>query len=447
MIKLWAARFAAASTIATFLCSSLASQTTILSDEKTALRVEQQAVFEQMFDKPDDLDLMFRYAIVSIQLEDLEAAISTLERMLIYNREIPRAHMELGAAYYRLGSYKTASYYFDNVLAFTDVPPQVRSRAEEFKRAIDQRTQKSVFRGSVGAGVAYSSNANLGPEDSSVVLFGLPAVLQDEFVEEDDIGFKTQGAISHYYDLGQPDSDFWRTDLSFFTLHYADETSGDIDSVLLRTGPRLSIDDQQFGPKIRPFIEGDYLRSGNDALYSTISIGAEYTDTLSDTVSVFGTLRGGYRDFYNGRDNFDSVIIRGSGGVAYLPNQNIVLRAALFLERTDADSDENSNTEAVLRLSASHSYDSGFDLAEQLWSLTGFVSAGFRVFDEEDSVIVGAGGRNREDVDFRAGLRHQFNLMDGLWVAAEVDGLYRESNIVNFDLTNIGGALTVGLDF
>jgi hypothetical protein len=37
--------------------------------------------------------------------------------------------------------------------------------------------------------------------------------------------------------------------------------------------------------------------------------------------------------------------------------------------------------------------------------------------------------------------------MDGLWVAAEVDGLYRESNIVNFDLTNIGGALTVGLDF
>ena len=146
MIKLWAARFAAASTIATFLCSSLASQTTILSDEKTALRVEQQAVFEQMFDKPDDLDLMFRYAIVSIQLEDLEAAISTLERMLIYNREIPRAHMELGAAYYRLGSYKTASYYFDNVLAFTDVPPQVRSRAEEFKRAIDQRTQKSVFR-------------------------------------------------------------------------------------------------------------------------------------------------------------------------------------------------------------------------------------------------------------------------------------------------------------
>ena len=101
----------------------------------------------------------------------------------------------------------------------------------------------------------------------------------------------------------------------------------------------------------------------------------------------------------------------------------------------------------MLRLSASHSYDSGFDLAGRLWSLTGFVSAGFRVFDEEDPVIVGVGGRNREDVDFRAGLRHQFNLMNGLWVAAEVDGLYRESNIVNFDLTNIGGALTVGLDF
>lgn len=52
-----------------------------------------------MFVRPDDLELMFEYALISVQLEDLEAAITTLERMLIYNRDLPRVHMELGAAY------------------------------------------------------------------------------------------------------------------------------------------------------------------------------------------------------------------------------------------------------------------------------------------------------------------------------------------------------------
>ncbi|MEX2454591.1 MAG: tetratricopeptide repeat protein [Rhodospirillaceae bacterium] len=428
--------------------AATAQETGPLGQDKAALRAQQKAIFAEMFERPDDLELMFSYALVSIQLEDLEAAITTLERMLIYNRDLPRVHMELGAAYYRLGSYNTASYYFDNVLAFPDVPPMVRAKTEEFKRGIAQRTQKSVFTGSVGTGIAYASNATLGPGDPTVQLFGLPAILAGDFLEDDDFGIRTTGAVSHFYDLGQPDSDFWRTDASLFSLHYFDTSESDVDSVLLRTGPQISLDARQFGPKLRPFVEGEYVRSGNDSLYSTFSVGTEFYNTPSDELSVYGSARVGYRDFYNGNDDFDAVVLRGDAGVAYLPDPDIVLRGGLFLERQETDKDYNSFTEATLRASATWTYDSGVEVADRLWSLTGFAQVAARRFDDPDPVLVGAGsGTEREDVDLRAGLRHVFHLMDGVWVAADVDGLMRDSNIRNFDLDNVGAALSVGFDF
>ncbi len=420
----------------------------IADGDRVALRDEQKAIFARMFERPDDLDLMFDYALVSIRLEDYEAAISTLERMLIYNRDLPRVHMELGAAYYRLGSYTTAAYYFNNVLSYADVPPPVVAKANEFLRAIDQRTQKSVFVGSVSTGVAYSSNATLGPDDATVQLFGAPAVLAGEFLEDDDFGIRSSAAISHFYDLGQPDSDFWRTDLSVFSLHYFDTSSSDVDSFLVRSGPQISLDEKQFGPKLRPFLEGEYVRSGNDALYATGSIGAEYSDTLSETLSIYGSVRGGYRDYFNGRDAFDGVVLRGSAGFAWLPDPDVVVRGGVFIDREFADDDINANTEGTLRGSVSYSYDSGLDIAERRWNLTGFAQITGRIFDEPDPVLVGAAGtKERRDLDLRAGLRHVFHLSDGFWIAADVDGLFRDSNIRNFDLDNVGAALSVGLDF
>lgn len=436
--------------VATLCAGPVAAQSfDPLGGEKEALRTEQKRIFAEMFEKPDDLDLMFDYALVSIQLEDLEAAISTLERMLIYNRDLPRVHMELGAAYYRLGSYKTAGYYFNNVLGFDNVPPQVVEKAKEFRRAIDQRTQKSVVTVSASVGAVYASNATLGPDDPTVQILNIPVILGANDVEQDDVGARFSGVLSHFLDLDQPDSDYWRTDASIYSLKYADQSSGDLDSFLVRTGPRLSLDDQEFGPKVRPFVEFDHVRSGGDALYFTGSAGAEYTDTLSDTLSVFGSARAGYRDYASAADSeLDGPVLRGSFGAAYLPSPNLVFRGTGFVERVFADQSFASSTELTLRTSATWSYDSGFDFADRLWSLTGFTSATYRPFDGIDGQFAGqTGGKAREDADLRFGLRHMAYLQDGVWVAVEADFLKRFSNIDLIKVENFGGAVSLGFDF
>ncbi len=66
--------------------------------EETALRAEQQQQFAAMFEAPDDVDLMFQYALTSIRLQDHEAAITTLERILIYSPNLLRVKVELGAS-------------------------------------------------------------------------------------------------------------------------------------------------------------------------------------------------------------------------------------------------------------------------------------------------------------------------------------------------------------
>ena len=61
-----------------------------------------------MLQDPSNLDVAVEYASLSSQVGDYEAAVSTLERMLIFAPNTPRLRLELGILYYRLGSYEVS---------------------------------------------------------------------------------------------------------------------------------------------------------------------------------------------------------------------------------------------------------------------------------------------------------------------------------------------------
>ncbi|QIE57563.1 hypothetical protein G5B40_20190 [Pikeienuella piscinae] len=408
------------------------------------LRARQAALYEAMLDAPDDLDIMFRHALASVEISDYEAAITTLERMLIFNPNLGRAKVELGAAYFRLGAYENARYYFEDVLANDDPPPEVARRIDAFLTEIDKRTQKSGFAGVATFGATYSSNANLGPPDGDVLLFGRPAILGKQFVETDDFGFRATAQGRHFYDLDRPNSDVWLTDVSLFSLHYLEETDGDLDSFAFLTGPRLSLNAERFGPKIRPYLSGEALRSGNELLYYGAGLGAEYSDTLNDRVNLFAAAEGKWRE-YDEQNDFDGPSFRAAIGASYAPDPSTAFSALAFAESDQADKDYNTNYEAGFRLGAVHRYDSGVEFTDRLWSVAAFASASWRWFDEPDPVV--DPNRKRDDLDLRAGISHVFHLTEGWFVQADADYLYRDSNVSNFDLENFGVGLSVGLSF
>ena len=410
---------------------------------KEELRGHQAQLFDKLLEEPDNLDLMFEYSQVSIRLEDYEAAISTLERMLIYRQDLSRVRLELAVAYFNLGSYAASELYFDQVLADDQTPDNVRARINRYKEAIAFRTRTSAWSVLANVGITHSTNATLGP-DSNLVLVGGGTANVINGAKQSDTGLRVIVNLSHVYDLQQEDDDIWKTDLNFYSVRYFDSTAGNVIFGRVRSGPRLSLDEKQFGPKVRPYVEAQYLNSADRGLFGAFGVGAEISDTLSPLLSAFGDVGFRYRNYF--RQEFsdeDHVSFYATGGLAYIPYRDLVIRGAAIFEVDEADQDQNSNIELGLRVSGEYQYDTGIPWVDRKWSIAGYAEVRRRAYDQPDPAV--APTITRRDVDVRAGLRHIFTLQHGFGIQVDVDSLWRESNIVNFELDNL--STTVSLQY
>src|SRR5436305_13366438 len=104
------------------LCALDARAQLVSGQDRGPLIAEQDQLFQRMLREPGNLDVAFAYAAVSAKLGDNEAAATALERMLLFNPNLPRIDLELGALYFRMGSFDLARDYFNKALA-ANAPP------------------------------------------------------------------------------------------------------------------------------------------------------------------------------------------------------------------------------------------------------------------------------------------------------------------------------------
>lgn len=404
-------------------------------------RARQSQLFEALSADPANLELMFAYALASLQIEDYEAAISTLERMLFYNPSLSRVKLELAVAYYRLGVYDIAGHHFNSVLA--DEPPQdVVDRIQPFLAQIQERTAIHSFSGFVEVGGVYSSNANFGPPDREVKAEFFPGgigLLSEDSDEAADFGARFNARVAHRYDMQQANDDAWMSALDYNGVRYRKESAGDLDALRATTGPRLAIDDEAFGLKLRPTLGLSYVRSDNESLYFGAGPGLELSETLDSELAAYGGLSAEWREFFNGREAFDGVYASAYGGFSYTQSAQTSFDVTL-LARTDRTSEaSNANTEIGVRFAASHAVDLSDALGGELfplpWRLSAFGQVGQRYFDEPD-VFVDA-DLTRQDTDLRVGGRVLAPFSDAIAGSVDVSYYRRMSNIRNFDLENL----------
>jgi|GEM_PF-3026412 len=405
------------------------------------LRARQAELFEQMSEEPANLELMFEYALTALRLEDNEAAISTLERMLFFNPNLSRVKLELAVAYYRLGVYDVSRLHFESVLA-DDPPPEVVARIQPFLTAIEKRTAVHGFSGYIAVGGIYSSNATLGPPDREVQAEFFPggvALISNDSDEAPDFGVRATALLNHRYDLQRPNDDAWVSSAEYTGVRYNEESAGELDAIFLKTGPFLALDDEAYGLKGRPYGGVGYVRSAGESLYLQYGGGMELSESLSPTLAVFGLASLEWRDFLGDRDDFDGLYGAGAAGVAITPRRGRTIRAAALLRTDRAQEDFTSNYESGLRLSASEEVDVGAALGleffERPWrfSLSGQVS--YRFFDGPDPAI--DADNTREDIDARLAGRIIAPIGGSTAISADVSYFERFSNIQNFDLKNM----------
>ncbi len=217
--------------------------------EKAQLEARRAALFQQMLADPTNLDVAFEYAGLSARVGDTEAAISTLERMLIFAPGLPRLQLELGVQYFRLGAYETARSYFELALSAPNVPDVVKARVDPYLAAIESQTQGYTLHGTTLGGVRYQTNANAGPSGTVLLNVGgtlLPFELDDTASGSPDYNaFLTSNFLLSVDLQNQGD----RFDVSLVTYGAKYKERHDLDTALaeIKMGP--TIDLERFGMK------------------------------------------------------------------------------------------------------------------------------------------------------------------------------------------------------
>ena len=268
-------RFRAAASIAAagLLCAAVA-QAQEAPAEREALETAYDAAFADTFKDPANLDKTFRFAEVAVEAGDIEGAIGALERMLIYNPDLPRVRLELGVLYFRLGSYQIARSYLVRAVEPEEVPEAVRERVQVYLSEIDKRLKRHRFSGSIYGGIRWQSNANSGPTSTGVLAFGVPVTLATAFTKQSDSNLFLAGNLRHVFDFQTQGGETWESEGLAFGARQRDETQLNLALIELKTGPRGQFVREKIGAiGYRPYVVGSIVTLENDRYLSTLGGG------------------------------------------------------------------------------------------------------------------------------------------------------------------------------
>ncbi len=441
----------------------LGSATARADEEKdAALKERHNALFQELLQSPVDLDLLFEYAAVSVEMGDYEAAISSYERMLLLNPDLPRVKLELGALYYRLESFEAAQGYLEDAADDPDVPPQVQDRIDTYLALIDDATAKSLWFGSMTVAGRYQTNANAGPENIIVRAAGQPAEVSDEFQPEDDFSFVVLGTARNLYRLdmgaGAQDLPFdnqvlWQTDIEAYYSAEVEFQNLNVGLIALETGPQFEL--KQSDPDaaawyFRPYVLADFASLGQKPFYWTVGGGFAVTTTVDEWIGLQGWYEIRYRDFNNTDDNPDLDELTGLENLVGL-DSNILLtnrlrgRLGAYGDFDSARVDYQSNREIGIYGGLDLLYDSPFGWTEDLWEAS-FTATGvltnYRAADPSvDPDVI------RQDREYRLNFVNSVPIYENVSLINQVEWLDNRSNLPNFRFDNLTVLMGATVDF
>jgi tetratricopeptide (TPR) repeat protein len=124
--------------IAAFLAISLTTQSISYAQTQDSAQTKQEfeQTFEAMLQDPSNIDVTMRYANLAIKLEDYEAAIPALERILLFNPDLPKVKQQLGVLYYKLDSFEMAKSYLEDAVKSDNAPDEVVETANKYLQRI-----------------------------------------------------------------------------------------------------------------------------------------------------------------------------------------------------------------------------------------------------------------------------------------------------------------------
>jgi tetratricopeptide (TPR) repeat protein len=422
---------------------SLAAGAAAQELDRTALEAKKDQLFQQILANPSNLDVVFAYADVSAQLGDNEAAVSALEQMLLFNPNLPRVDLELGALYFRMGSFDIAQTYFEKAASFNP-PEDVQKRIDEYKALIAREQSPSRLTGYVFFGAQYQSDANVAPGNAAVNSPIGPVLLSNQFVKTPDVNIFASGSALYTYDLGNQDHDTIEVNGLGLVNHYMKVGRLDLDYGEVTAGPRFHFPElpQTYvqGVTVKPYAILNEVGLGEHQYFDTYGAGFETTGTVLNDVALRGLFEFRQKTFDNANDRPLSTGFNGSDKLVTISaSKPVTSNSALSLEFDYVDQltafRYYSNQSYAAQAAYHISYDGPEGILHLPMETTLYGSRLWSIYFAPDPCCVTGGGglSSRNDRHWRLGL------IQGVTVAKNIELIVQvERDIVSSNLSIYG---------
>ena len=368
--------------LAIFLVPVGAAAQAAAGGEAASLEAQKDGLFQQMLRDPGNLDVAFTYADVSARLGDYEAAVSALERMLLFNPDLPRVQLELGALYFRMGSFDLARAYFEKA-GSANPPAEVRARVDQYLAQIESSESRHHLSGYVFSGVQYQTDANVA--GSSLILSPVgPVVLGNQFTKQASGSIFTSGSAVYSYDLETQNRDTLDITDATYLNHYFNSLVNRLDLALLEVtaGPRFNFPNGGLiGDKpasFRPYGIFDEVGLGWDQYFIAGGFGLEYDQIVWNDLALKGVFEFREKSFRNARNRPLSTGLSGSDKLLSLQaTKPITENSALNLEFDYLDQSTQLGFYTNMSYAVSGSYriryEDPFGITQYPWESSPFI--------------------------------------------------------------------------
>ena len=421
------------------------------ADDGDSRRAEFLSLYQQILKNPTNVELTLRYARLGAEIGDYEASVSALERLLMYNPNLPTAEIELGLLYARLKSYAMARVYLGEAESAPNASPEIRARAQDGLAKVDRLSSPHQFAGQVELGVQYQSNANQTPGAAVPAPpgFTLPTIA---FSRQHDVDVFLNAAGIYRYDLGDAESDTLEATGTLYESAFFRNSHLNLGIAELTLGPRLTLD--RIGLEqatLRPYLIGNYVTLNNDSLLLGGGAGVELAKSFR-----WGTLarlfyeheeRGYFNTSFDAQatqlnGNVDVVRLTASQPIWDFSSLDLLLR--YVHEKTKFSFDTNSQ----YRIQASYSlrYGGLFEVpgVQRPWETVLEVGHDWTPYDAANPAI---GPVKRSDRSWFFGGSEWLHVSKWLATGIGVERQITSSNIGNFSFNNTTATLSVKASF
>ena len=448
---------AAALMLVVALAAGAASAQELSAEERAKLLSQKEALFQQMLRDPGNLDVTFTYADVSARLGDNEAAVSALERMLLFNPDLPRVQLELGALYFRMGSFEIARTYFDKAAA-ANPPAEVRARIERYLAEISRQSAPQLFTGFIFYGAQYQSDANVAPGSPLIHSPIGDVLLSSQFVKKADGNAFLTGSALYSYDLGTQSRDTIEVTGTGFLNHYFNIGRLDLALGELTAGPRFSFTEPVVGvtaASVKPYLILNEVGLGGNQYFNSYGVGIEAPAAAVNNFRVKPVFEFRQKNFSNSGDRPLSRGLNGSDKLAsLLIDRPITENSNLTLEfdylRQDTRLKYYTNDAFAFSAAYRIRYDDPIGFFGLPWETTVFGSRTYSNYDAPDpccvtgtavvSTTAGPAAVNtfsdRHDRRWRFGFTQSFQILDNLAFIVQAQRDIVSSNLSLYAYTN-----------